>query len=251
MFDLLFAETNSSPKLTYHIDPRVKLAILICFIVVLLSTSIYYPLRLIILALVPLPLLLFSDMPLSKFARLLAKIYPMILLISMFQLIVPVSQSQIYSGFGLDISNSNLLSVLEFQLHTLLTFTATILFVITTPFIRFLKSLEKLKLPAWIISTVFFIYRFVYILSHELNRMYIAYNSRYIKLSVIDRFRVQAKLFIVFITRIFERNDQLYHALISRGFNGSLSFNVPLRWRISDTLILISALLLLTVVIVL
>jgi len=250
MFDLIFSETNISPKITYQIDPRVKLTILISFIVILISTSVYDPLRLFVLAFVLVILLLSSDLPLNKFIRLLGKIYPMILMISLFQLIVPVSQSQIYSGFSLDLSRSNLLSVLEFQLHTLLTFSATILFVITTPFIRFLKSLEKLKLPAWIVSTVFFIYRFIYILSHELNRMYVAYNSRYIKLNMIARIRVQTKLFTVFITRIFERNDRLYHALISRGFNGSISFNVPMKWRLSDTLILISALLLLTVIVV-
>ena len=135
MFDLLFAEPIISHRFTNQIDPRAKLIILITFIAVLLYTPIYYPVRFGILAIFLLLLILFSDLHIYKLAGLLSKIYPMILLISLFQLFTPASHTQLYSGFSLDFSRSNLFLVLEFQLPTLFTFLATILFVITTPFI--------------------------------------------------------------------------------------------------------------------
>ena len=119
MFDLLFTNPLSNQKFAYRIDPRAKLIILITFIIVLLLTSINYPLHLGILAIFLLVSLFFSDLLPNKLARLLSKIYPMILFISLFQLFTPTSNNQVYSGFSMDVNASNLLLVMEFQIHTL------------------------------------------------------------------------------------------------------------------------------------
>ena len=86
----------------------------------------------------------------------------------------------------------------------------------------------------------FFVYHFVFILSHELTRLQIAYKSRYIRLPVMKQLTIRARLLAKFLTRIFERNDRLYHALISRGFNGVIPLHVQISWKNSDTMLVIS-----------
>jgi hypothetical protein len=44
----------------------------------------------------------------------------------------------------------------------------------------------------------------------------------------------------MFLTRVFERNDRLYNALISRGFNGNISFEGNVNWKFTDTMLVIS-----------
>jgi cobalt/nickel transport system permease protein len=165
----------------------------------------------------------------------------MILIISFFQLLTLKSSDYLHSGMGiLQMSWDSWIHLIGFQVKTILIAASGLFLISSTPMRLFLKSFKKLGMPDWIITVTFFIYHFVFILSHELTRLNLAYHSRYIKLSIFKKITMQSKLMAMFFFRIFERNERLYNALMSRGFNGSISFETTLSWRLSDTVFVLS-----------
>ena len=159
-------------------------------------------------------------------------------MISFFQILTFNPGDYLHSGIGfLSISEDSWIRIAGFQIKTILVLGASLFLVSSTPMKLFLNSLERLRTPGWIVSITFFIYHFVFILTHEITRLQVAYQSRYIKLPIIKRLKVQARLLAVFLTRIFERNDRLYNALISRGFNGVIPLHIHIRWKFSDTIV--------------
>ena len=165
----------------------------------------------------------------------------MILMMSVFQILTINSGDFLHSSIGfIDISEDSWIRIAGFQIKTVLIVAAGLFLISSTPMKLFLVSMEKLLAPGWIVSIIFFIYHFVFILSNELTRLQIAYKSRYIKLPVIRRLIVQARLLAVFITRIFEKNDLLYRTLISRGFTGIIPLHIKISWKYSDTLLVLS-----------
>jgi cobalt/nickel transport system permease protein len=210
MFDLIFSEHTTDRLFIGKVDPRAKIILLLSFISVVLIVPSYDLMPLLILGLTLVLLISISGLPGIKIVKSIIKIYPMILVMSIFQVLTIKSGDYLYSGVGFfDISEESWI-------------------------------MKKLRAPGWLVAVAFFIYHFVFILSHELRRLQIAYQSRYIKLSIVKRLSVQAKLLAVFLTRLFERNDRLYNALISRGFNGIIPLEIPISWKYSDTILVFS-----------
>jgi len=241
MFDLIYSEHTSDQLFIGKVDPRAKVILFLLYILVVLTIPTNDLLLLLIPGLILIPLLVFSGFPSLKIVKAIIKIYPMILIISFFQMLTMNSGGYLYSGVGFfNLNQESWLLIFGFQLKTVFILTAGLILISSTPMRLFLKSIEKLKMPGWIVTVIFFIYHFIYILLHELTRLQIAYQSRYIKLPIIKRLSIQVKLMAMFLTRVFERNDRLYNALVSRGFNGNISFEGTVYWRITDTMLVLS-----------
>lgn len=238
MFDLIFSERTVDRLFIGTIDPRAKIILFISFIFVVLLTPAYNLISLVVLGLTLIFLILISGLPGYKIIKAILKIYPMILMISFFQIITFNPGDYLHSGIGIfSISEDSWFRIAGFQIKTILILGASLLLVSSTPMKLFLTSLERLRAPGWIVAITFFIYHFVFILTHEIARLQIAYQSRYIKLPIIKRLKVQTRLLAVFLSRIFERNDRLYNALISRGFNGDIPLYIHISWKYSDTIV--------------
>jgi energy-coupling factor transporter transmembrane protein EcfT len=165
----------------------------------------------------------------------------MIFMISLFQLLTLKPGSFLYSGIGIfQVTQDTWIQIFGFQIKTILIISSGLFLISSTPLKLFLKSFKKFGMPDWIVTVTFFVYHFVFILSHELSRLNLAYQSRHIRLSVLNKISMQSKLMAMFFFRIFERNERLYHSLMSRGFKGSISFEATLTWRPSDTIVVIS-----------
>lgn len=241
MFDLIFAGRNIDQLFIGKIDPRAKIILFICFIFAVLILPASNLISLVVLGLTLVVLIFIAGLPVPKIAKAILKVYPMILMISVFQLISLRTGNNLSPGTGLfDIHKETWIQIASFQFKTLLILTASLLFISSTPIKLLLGGIKRLKAPGWIVAMTFFVYHFVFILSHELTRLQIAYKSRYIRLPVIKQLTIRARLLAKFLTRIFERNDRLYHALISRGFNGVIPLHVQISWKNSDTMLVIS-----------
>ena len=244
MFDLIYSEHTSEKSIIGKVDPRAKIVLFLCFISMVLLTPISQFTPLIALGIVLFLSILISRFPAIKILRALIKIYPMILVISLFQMFSLQSGEYLHSGFGfISLSENSWIQIFGFQVKTILVIASGLFLISSTPMKMFLKSFEKIGMPGWIITVTFFVYHFVYILSHELSRLNIAYQSRYIHLSLFRKISIQSKLLAMFFLRIFERNDRLYNALISRGFNGSISFETQLTWKSYDTMLVFGGIL--------
>lgn len=241
MFDLIFSGWNIDHLFIGQIDPRAKIILFICFTSAVLILPASNLISLVVLGLTLIVLILIAGLPVSKIAKAILKVYPMILMISFFQFISLRTGNNLSFGAGLaDIHKETWIQIASFQFKTLLILTASLLFISSTPIRLLLSSIKRLKAPGWVVAMTFFVYHFVFILSHELTRLQIAYKSRYIRLPVMKQLTIRARLLAKFLTRIFERNDRLYHALISRGFNGVIPLHVQISWKNSDTMLVIS-----------
>lgn len=242
MYELLFSQNTNIHLFISRVDPRAKLLILLLFIVSVLILSVSDPVKYLILVVLLLMVILTSGLNTRPIVKGLIKIYPFILFVSFFQLLSGSESEQAYSGISFFSQNKEIWRIiLVFQIETMMILASGIIFITSTPFVLLLKSLDRMRLPAWIVSVIFFSYRFVYILSHELYRLQIAYQSRYIYLPWRHRIPYQLKLMSSYLVRVFERNDQLYNALRSRGFSGTLFFEMPLSWKKTDSLIAVFA----------
>lgn len=241
MFDIIFAEQSGKKNFFERIDPRVKLSLLLLFIIVLMSSSVYQPSRIIILSITLLLFLIYSQLPIKSILNILLKFYPMILVISIFQILSIELNVSSPPGDGFTIFDSEILiTILMFQSKVILLILASLIFIGSTPFLGLFKVLEKMHIPNIFMIIFFFIYRFVFILSFEIHRIAISYKSRYVKLPFFTQLRMMGKLSAVYMIRLFDRGDRFYYALLSRGFRGELSFEFPIRWKQSDTWMLIT-----------
>lgn len=94
----------------------------------------------------------------------------------------------------------------------------------TTEFYRFIKALELLRVPRLFISLLGFTYRYLQLLFDETSTVKRAIDSRsFGKRSHFERAKIlKSALFHVFL-RTFARSEQIYAAMLSRGYEGSLS----------------------------
>jgi cobalt/nickel transport system permease protein len=223
-----------------RVDPRVKIVLLILFIITMTLTPVNQPVRLASCAVFLAMVIILTRLPLLRLLRSILKIYPMILLISLLQLVnAPDSAAGQAAPAVLPFQPiSTWWTVLGFQIKLILLITATFIFIFTTPLNRLITSLQSMKLPEPFVSVTFFIYHFINMLDRELNRIHIALRSRYIKLPMMQRISLIQNVMIMYFLRLFDSNERLYRLLISRGFNGTFRFNMPLSWKRADALIL-------------
>lgn len=241
MFDLIYSDHFSEKSIIGKVDPRAKILLFVCYISAVLYIDINTLFPLIILGLGLLVMILLARFPGIKIVRALIKIYPMIFLVSIFQILTKSQGNFLHSGLGfIQFTQDSWVLLLGFQIKTILIVASGLFLISSTPMKLFLKSFEKMGLPGWILTVTFFIYHFVYILSHELSRLSMAYQSRYIKLGIVKKLSIQSKLMAMFFFRLFERSDRLFNALMSRGFNGTISFETSLSWKASDTMLVLS-----------
>jgi cobalt/nickel transport system permease protein len=245
MFELLLSISDYKDRIIVKTDPRVKVILLLSlFGSILISSEL---IQLLVLLLGVCSLLWISQLPVVPIIRVMLKIYPIIFVISLIQLISQIGGDPLYLGKSLiRISSADWVKLLFFQLKSILILLSGLIFISSTPYPLLLKGLEKIHWPERFIALMLFIYRFIFILSYELHRIYLAFKSRYIKLSFRKRIRVYINMITIYFIRLFDRNEHLFRALISRGFEGKVYCGQSLAWSKIDTVILITGTCLLT-----
>lgn len=114
--------------------------------------------------------------------------------------------------------------------HLFLRSSGSVLFLLfvgsTTPFFELLKGLRQLRLPQVYVILLFFVYRYIFIIWDELDRMHRARMARgFVKRgSIIDPRFLRGIVGIVgmVLVRAFERGKRSYRSLLSRGFQGEI-----------------------------
>lgn len=134
-----------------------------------------------------------------------------------------------------------------------------ILLTATTPFPDLVHALRHLHLPAVLVSTISFMYRYLFVLSDEVVRLLRAREARSAKISaeqksggsVVWRAKVAGSMAGQLFLRSYERSERIYNAMLARGYMGEyLTLNPHLMQR-RDWLVIgmvITSLLLIQVV---
>ena len=102
-----------------------------------------------------------------------------------------------------------------------LAFLAMILLAHVTPFHSILGALRRLGIPVILVATLQFMYRYLFVLTEELERMVLARRARTFRRSGRLDWGLLTGLIGVLFLRSFERAERVHAAMLSRGWDGT------------------------------
>jgi cobalt/nickel transport system permease protein len=119
-------------------------------------------------------------------------------------------------------------------LRSTLSLLILILLTNTTRFVELLRALRKFGFPRILLINISFLYRYLFVLTEEVMRMRQARDCRSVgRRSSWMELKILGSMLGTLLIRSFERADQMYHAMLSRGFYGEFPMMDPRRfsWR--------------------
>lgn len=221
-----FLDKYSSLNTPVHnIHPLVKVAAYIILVIVILTCSIFKPLEVMFISLMMCILIMVAKIPLTFFIRktlLLLPVFISVLVLMPFmrgenviwggKFILPL----ILTREGISLSTGLLIKSALFLWASILLFS-------TTRFNELLYVLRKSGIPQLIIILLAFMYRYVFLLIDEMERVYTGYQARIFKRQSVGNFLKTLSFLVraIFI-RSFERSGRIYQAMCARGFRGEI-----------------------------
>jgi cobalt/nickel transport system permease protein len=103
-----------------------------------------------------------------------------------------------------------------------LAFLATLLLVQVTPFRSLLVAMRRLGVPATLVATLQFMYRYLFVLTEELDRMVQARRARTFRRSGRLDWGLLTGLIGVLFLRSYERGERVHAAMLARGWDGTV-----------------------------
>lgn len=128
---------------------------------------------------------------------------------------------------GLPVSDAGLVRFVSILLKSWLSAQAALLLALTTPFTDLLGAFASLRVPETLIAIVGFMYRYLYTLGDEAERLLRARAARSAAApgrksggSLIWRARAAGGMVGSLFLRSYERSERVYAAMLSRGYDG-------------------------------
>jgi cobalt/nickel transport system permease protein len=153
-----------------------------------------------------------ARIPLAYIFRRLAFFLPLVVAIS---ISVPLSQ-----GFraGWDMTAAILF-------RSTLAFLALLWLVNVMPFDQMLATLRRLRVPEILIAMLAFMYRYLFVLWDEMDRMRMARRARsFGKERIWRRWKTSAQVIGMLLIRAIERAERVHGAMCARGWDGRVRF---------------------------
>jgi len=145
------------------------------------------------------------------------------------------------------ITTAGLIRFSTIMLRSWISVQAAILLSATTPFPDLIHALRHLKMPSVLVSTISFMYRYLFVLIGEARRLLRARTSRSAagpdggrKKSLSWSARTAGSMVGQLFLRSVERSERIYQAMQVRGYRGQLLTLNPHRMKPRDWMILLS-----------
>jgi len=143
----------------------------------------------------------------------------------------------------LGVSATGLWSALIFVVRVGVSVSLGVLLVLTTPWADVLKSLHALKVPQVFVLVLSMTYRYIFLFLHTLNGMFEARKSRLVaRLGGREDRRWITRSMGALMSRSFKMSNDVYAAMLARGFTGEIRTYSTYRMRSSDWLALAATL---------
>ncbi len=231
----LFAEEISGkPGLFQSLDARVKvLSVLALLIGVSLSRNLLVIGGLYFLALI---LAIFSSIPAGFFITRVWLTLPFFTgLIILPALFITPGPPLAHLPLGLVITHTGVITVLFLLLRVSTSVSLTLLLILTTPWNTVLSALSVLRIPDIFILILGMTYRYIYLLLHTTNDMFLSRKSRLVgRLDIAQERRMLAAITGTLLNKTLDLSSEVYLAMQSRGFRGSMVTLKPFRMQTRD-----------------
>jgi len=231
----LFAEEISARRgLFQSLDARVKLvAILALLIGVSLSRSLLLIAAVYVFVLL---LALLSTIPAGFFIKRVWLALPFFTgVIAVPALFMTPGPALLHLPLGLAITRTGVTTVLFLLLRVSTSVSLTLLLILTTPWNTILSALGVLRVPDVFILILGMTYRYIYLLLHTANDMFLSRKSRVVgRLSTSENQKMLAAISATLLTKSLNMSGEVYLAMQSRGFRGTMVTLRPFAMRPKD-----------------
>lgn len=196
-----YAEINSPIQ---RIEPRIKTLAFILSVFITAYLGKGKELSVLILFLESFILILISKLPLKLYLKRLMLVMPPIIVFS--------------AVYGFENGSFSYYSFSFYTLKAAACFNFIFLLVATTRFESLLKALRFFKTPLIIVSILSFLYRYVFVIQDELERMLRAKDARFSTSDKKINLRLNFNLIGMLFLRSLERSERIYRSMLARGF---------------------------------
>lgn len=212
-------------SIIHNLDARVKV-VAICSFVALTSTMNAIPL-LATAVLFLLFLVHIARIPARSFFKRLIWMIPFGgILVILFPFITPgVPVFEFKTGlFTLTASGDGITRASVLFFRVLAAVSALSLLTVTTGFSGMMSAFKELRVPCLLVNLIEFTFRYVFVLTDEVQRMRIARRARCFErggsLLNLHVFKTTGQLVGVLFLRSWERGERVYNAMLARGYSG-------------------------------
>ncbi len=218
----------------HRLDARAKLAATAVLVVCVASFPKYELAGLVPFFAVPVALGIVGRVPLRPVARLLVAASPFALLVGAWNPLLDRAPRAFLLGVAVPGGAVSLLSIL---LRFLLCTGTVLVLVATTSMSRLLRALGQLGLPRVFVAQVQLLYRYLFMLVDEGERLSEARALREPSRR-LPRAGTAKRMLSSLLWRTWERGDRVYQCMKARGFDGRVPLLAPARFRGRDALFL-------------
>lgn len=222
---------NQRDQWVNAINPLVKLSLTIIYIVTVVSFDRYMINGLLVMVIFPLFMFIIGDLSIKDCIYRLRHILPVVCIVGIFN---PLFDREIvyYTQSGLGISGG-WLSMVSLLIKGVLTVLSAYLLVATTSIEDICYALSRIHMPKIIVSIILLIYRYLFLMFREAEKVTIAYKLRAPGQKGIH-ISAWGSLVGQMLLRSMDRATYVYESMELRGFTGTFPGSKKLRIKISD-----------------
>jgi cobalt/nickel transport system permease protein len=212
------------------LDGRVKLLLLLGFLISLALLKNASALQLSVCFLYLLLVLIAAKLPLLAVLRISFLVLPFV---GLFALLIYLS--------------GDVQRALSIVLKSYLSALAALACIASTPLPQLVAAARSLHVPAFLVEVTQLVYRYLFVLSGEIHTMRIAFTARggHTRLRT---FQPASGMVAVLFARAFEKAAAVHNAMLSRGYSGTLTGHAHNAFKPSDFVALSGGLVAIVVV---
>jgi cobalt/nickel transport system permease protein len=205
----------------HQLDPRAKLVGFMALIIICVTTPPDYYAAFAAYLGLEIVLVFLSRLPWRHVLKRMLIVLPFILMVAVF---IPFFEhgGGSYNLGPLTVSAHGLLVLWNVAAKSTVSVLAVIIMSSTTPFQELLKGMERLKVPRLMTTIMSFMYRYIFVLSDELQRMRRARDSRGWSGKWFWQAKVIGHMIAALFLRSYERGERVYAAMLARGYDGEV-----------------------------
>lgn len=221
--------------LVHRLDPRCKILLTLLFTIMVVSFDRYEVAALIPFFAYPVFLVILAEISVVYLGRKL-------LFVSFFALMLgianPILDREILLHIGSLQISGGWVSFTSIMIRFTLTAGVALLLLTTTGMYDISKGLQKLGVPKIFVIQLFFLCRYLFVLTDEALRLVRAreirsFGKKGLGISVFNN------LISTLFMRSVDRAERIYTAMRCRGFDGSIRTADKMKWRQTDTLFML------------
>jgi cobalt/nickel transport system permease protein len=146
--------------------------------------------------------------------------------------------------FNLKVHRDGLIAAAIFVLRVSVSVSLAILLILTTKWADILKSLRVLRVPNVLVLVLAMTYRYIFIVLHTANAMFLARKSRVVATTSgrEQRWWIVSSIGVL-MNRSLRMSEDVYQAMLARGFQSEMRTIDDYRMRPADWLLLVTSLL--------